>query len=76
MLKQQKYKRFNYKPRYQDGNKATQKESFEEKWLREKQGNRHKTFKMSRLTLLLVLLAVVLILMYVLSNISDEYALF
>lgn len=76
MLKQQKYKRFNYKPRYQDGNKATRKESFEEKWLREKQGNRHKTFKMPRLTLLLILLAVVLILMYVLSNISDEYALF
>jgi hypothetical protein len=76
VLKQQKYKRFNYKPRFQDGNKDSQKESFEEKWLRERQGNRHKTFKMSRLTLLLILLVVVLILMYVLSNISDDYALF
>ena len=76
MLKQQKYKRFNYKPRFQDSDKVFQNESFEEKWLRERQGNRHKTFKISRLTLLLILLLVVLILMYVLANISDDYALF
>jgi hypothetical protein len=76
VLKQQKHKRFSYKPRFQDGHKTSEKESFEDKWLRERHGSRHKTFKMSRLTLLLILLAVVLILMYVLSNISDEYALF
>lgn len=69
MLKQPKYKQFNYKPRFQEGQEPSNKEKFEENWNRVRKNARHKTFKMSRLTLLLILLVVVLILMYVLSDI-------
>lgn len=76
VFKQQKPKQFQYKPRHKSTKKESVKEPFEEKWLRQRQDARHKSFKLSRMTLLVILLLVVLILMYVLSNIPDDYEIF
>lgn len=76
VFKQDKPKRFQYKPRHQSEEKESVKASFEEKWLQQRQDARHKHFKLSRMGLLVILLIVVLILMYVLSTIPDDYEIF
>jgi len=68
MFKQQKNKRFNYKPRHINNNTQGDKESLEEQWQKLKTDNKRKTSVFNSMTFLILLLLAILILSYVLGS--------
>jgi len=68
VFKQRQNKRFNYKPRFQNSEAETAKQSFEAKWNDARPKTKRRKSVLTSLPALLIMLLAVIIFMYILNG--------